>query len=156
MPAAYPFHLRTIIAASKKRTQPATFSMSEPRRGYAYVQQLGTDVPVFWDVQFAFSRAEAPVFRLWFKRTIENGAAEFTLPIRTEFGLVTHTCRLLPDRLMDTGESGNVFTYTATIMARAEVIPDEYSMAAELIVGLPGWEQYRNLLDLAMTQEMPV
>jgi len=156
MADAYPFHLRTILAASKKRSQAASFTVSEPRRGYAYVQAVGTDVPLLWDVSFAFTRAEAPVFRLWFKLNTQSGLKEFTLPIRTEFGLVTYTCRFLSDKLMDTGEAGNVFTYSATIMARAEVIPDEYLVAADLIVGLPQWEEYRRILDLVMTQEMPV
>lgn len=155
MAVAYPLHIRTIISASKKRRQPAGFSMSEPRRGYPYVQKIGTDVPVFWDVAFAFTRAEALVFRLWFKQLIERGVEEFTLPILTEFGVVTHTCRFLPDGLMDTTESGNVVTYQASIVARAEVIPDGYEDAAELIVGVPNWTEWGQLLDLAMTQELP-
>lgn len=156
MAVSYPLGLRTIISASKKRRQPASFSMSEPRRGYAYVQKIGTDVPVLWDVSFAFTQAEAIIFRLWFKRLIDSGVDEFTMPIRTEFGVVTHTCRFLPDGLLDTTESGKVFTYQASIMARAEVIPDGYEDAAELIVTLEDWEDWAAILDLAVGQEMPV
>lgn len=155
MAKSYPLGLRTILSASKRRTQPAAFSSSDPRRGYAYRQKIGTDVPVFWDIRFAFTRAEALVFRLWFKAITDAGLEEVTIPIRTEFGLVTYTCQFLPDKLMDTGQDGDTFTYQASIMARAEVVPAGYEEAAELIVGLPDWTSWASLLDIAVTQEMP-
>lgn len=155
MPAAYPFHLRTILSASKSRSQPAAFRMAEPRRGYGYAQAVGTDTPVFWDVQFRFTTSEAVAFQLWFTRTIRRGLDEFALPIRTEFGLVTHTCRFLPDGLMDAAEDGQAWTYQARIMARAQVIPAAYLDSADLIVALPDWAQWGGLLDQVITSEMP-
>ncbi len=155
MAVAYPFQLRTILRASKSRSQPAAFTMSEPRRGYAYRQKVGTDVPLLWDVRFAFTQAEAVIFRLWFKKITDSGVEEVVMPIRTEFGVVSYTVQFLPDRLMDTGEDGDVFTYQATVMARAEVYPAGYEEAADLIVGLPDWTAWASLLDLAVTQEMP-
>jgi hypothetical protein len=155
MPVAYPFALRTILQASKSRTQPAAFRLAEPRRGFAYVQKLGTDTPVFWDVQFRFRTADAVRFQLWFLTVTERGLQDFTLPIRTEFGTVDHVCRFLPDGLLDTTESGGSITYTARLMARAQVVPAGYLDAAELIVGLPDWDQWAEFLDIAMTQEMP-
>lgn len=129
MPVDYPLSLRTIIRAKKSRSQPATFSMSTPRRGYAYVEPIGTDVPVFWDVGFLFTPLEAAYFQLWFVNDIARGVDEFNLPIRTEFGLVTYTVRFLPDSLLQVRENGELFEYTATIMARAQVIPAEYASA---------------------------
>lgn len=155
MTAAYPNHIRTILRAGKSRRQPAAFSLAEPRRGFAYVREIGTDTPVFWDVEFRFTPAEALVFRLWFANTIRRGIDEFTMPIRTEFGLITHTCRFLPDSLMDTSESGETFGYRATIMARAEVIPSDYMAASDLIVALPDWTSWAGLLDQTVTAEMP-
>lgn len=155
MPAAYPLALNTILRASKSRSQPAAFSMREPRRGYGYAQATGTDVPVFWDVEFRFSRAEAVRFQLWFVGVIGRGVDEFTLPIRTEFGTLTHTCRFLPDSLLPCREEGETFGYTATIMARAQVFPPGYLEAAETIAGLPDWERWTGLLDQTMTAEMP-
>ena len=155
MAVAYPFQLRTILRASKSRSQPAAFTVSAPRRGYAYRQKLGTDAPLMWDVRFAFTQDEAVIFRLWFKKITDSGVEEVVMPIRTEFGTVSYTVQFLPDRLMDTGEEGELFTYQATIMARAEVFPPGYEDAAELIVGLPDWTDWARLLDLAMTQEMP-
>lgn len=154
MPAAYPVSLKTVLRA-KSRSQPPAFDMHEPRRGYAYVREIGTDVPTFWDVAFRFTRADAMIFRLWFTQTLRGGVEEFTMPILTEFGLVEHTCRFLPDGLMPTRETGETVEYSATIMARAEVIPPEYVAAADLIVYLPRWEAYAELLDIAMTATMP-
>ncbi len=152
---SYPLSIRTILKAGKSRTQPPAFSMSEPRRGYAYAQSTGTDVPVFWDVSFLFSRDEAVSFQLWFRRTLNYGVNEFTMPIKTEFGTVEHTCRFLPDSLLPTSEVGPFFAYSATIMARKLVIPATYDEAADLIVGLPNWSHWTELLDEAMTAEMP-
>jgi hypothetical protein len=132
MPVAFPLSLRTIIRQGKSRSQPAAFRLSEPRRGYAYVQATGTDTPVFWDITLKFTQPEAALFQLWFTQDLQRGVLEFTMPIRTEFGLVTHTCRFLPDSLLPVQEDGEVFVYTAQIMARAQIIPAPY------LAGYPG------------------
>lgn len=155
MPAAYPLGLSTILRASKSRSQPAAFSLREPRRGYGYAQETGTDVPVFWDVEFRFSRSDAVRFQLWFVATVRRGVDEFTMPIRTEFGLIEHVCRFMPESLLPCREDGETFGYTSTIMARAQVIPPAYLEAAEVIAGLPDWEAWTGLLDEAMTSAMP-
>jgi hypothetical protein len=155
MTAAYPAHFRTILRTSKSRSQPAAFSMAQPRRGYAYAQATGTDVPVFWDVAFRFTRLEAIAFQFWFRDVIGRGVAEFTMPIRAEFGVVEHVCRFVPDSLLPASEDGDTFGYTATIMARAQVIPAEYAGAGELIAGLPEWWTWGELIDAAVTAEMP-
>lgn len=155
MPAAYPLALRTVLRASKSRSQPAAFSINEPRRGYAYVQAIGTDTPVFWGVAFRFTTEEAMIFRLWFTQIINRGIDEFTMPIRTEFGVQTYTCRFLPDSLLPATEEGETWGYSATIMAREELIPEAYEDAAGLIVTLPDWRSWAAMLDEAMTAEMP-
>jgi hypothetical protein len=155
VPAAYPLHIRSILRASKSRTQPAAFRLAEPRRGYGYAQATGTDTPVFWDVQFRFTSDEAIVFQLWFREIINRGVDEFTMPIRTEFGVLTHTCRFLPDSLLPADEAGDTWGYRASIMARAPVIPAGYTEAAELITTLPDWRQWSELLDQTATAEMP-
>lgn len=155
MPEAYPLDLRTIIRASKSRSQPAAFRMNEPRRGYGYAQATGTDTPVFWSVEFRFTRPEAVRFQLWFAVSLERGVNDFTLPLRTEFGLITHTCRFLPDGLLDVREEGEAFVYSATIMARAQVIPDGFIDAAELILGTPDWAVWAELLDETVSEELP-
>lgn len=119
MPVAYPFNLRTIIRTSKSRSQPAAFQIAQPRRGYGYVEPIGTDRPVFWDVTFRFTTAEAATFKTWFDSDLQEGILEFTMPIRTEYGLVTHTCQFMPDGLLDARELGEVWEYRAQIMSRS-------------------------------------
>ena len=125
--------------------------MSQPRRGFAYVQAVGTDTPVFWDVSFRFTQAEAIRFQLWFTQTLQRGLLEFTLPIATEFGLITHTFRFLPDGLGDCQQDGMTWGYSAKIMARAQVIPQGYIDAADLIVGLPSWNEWMEPLDIGLS-----
>lgn len=155
MPAAYPITIRSILRAGKSRSQPAAFMLAQPRRGYGYAQKTGTDTPVFWDVTFRFTEEEALVFQLWFTGVLDRGSLEFTMPIRTEFGLVTHTCRFLPDSLLPATEDGPMFNYSATIMARAQVIPGGYREAADLIVALPDWRAWAELLDSTVSEAMP-
>lgn len=151
----YPLHLRTIARARKNRSQPAAFSVSQPRRGKPYRQEIGTDAPVIWEVNFRFTRAEALVFRLFFEVSINRGVDPFVLPIDTEFGLLDHTVEFLPDSLLDLQQDGEVFTYSASILSRAAVFPDGYLEAGELIVMLPAWTSWASLLDSSVTAEMP-
>ena len=151
---AFPLSLRTILQASKSRSQPAAFRLNEPRRGYGYAQAVGTDTPVFWDVEFKFIQSEAIRFQLWFVAIIQRGLMEFTMPIRTEFGLISHTCRFLPDGLGDCREDGQSFNYSAKLMARAQVIPQGYLDAAALILALENWEEWAVVLDTALTETL--
>lgn len=123
MPVAYPLSLRTVISTAKSRTQPASFGIAQPRRGYGYVEPIGTDTPLFWDVTFRFTREEAVQFRLWFLYALQRGELPFTMPVDTEFGRQTYTLQFLPDQLMTTRQTGEVFEYTAQVMARAELVP---------------------------------
>lgn len=152
---SYPLGLRTIVQASKSRSQPAAFRVTEPRRGYAYTQEIGTDTPVLWDIGFAFTQAEAVRFQLWFKHSINRGVDEFTLPIRTEFGEVEYVVRFLADSLLDTGEQGGCWTYKARLLARSQIIPDGWDDAASIIIADPAWEQSASFLDLAISENWP-
>jgi len=116
------------------------------------VQATGTDAPVFWDVEFKFTRPEAIRFQLWFKTVISSGLLEFTLPIRTEFGLIEHTCRFLPDGLLDCREDGQSFSYSAKIMARTQVIPQAYLDASAIIIALDNWDVWAEALDIGLTE----
>lgn len=129
MAEAYPLDLRTFMRDEKSRSSPATFSIAQPRRGFGYVDPIGTDVPVFWDVTLRFTRAEAQTFRLWFVYTLQRGLREFTIPIDTEFGQVTYTLQFLPDSLLPLRQTGEVFEYRATVMARAEIVPPSLVVA---------------------------
>lgn len=113
---AYPLDLRTVLQSSKSRSQPAAFRISDPRRGMPYVQAIGTIAPTRWAVQFRFTPDEAVRFQLWLSVTLQGGLLKFTMPIRTEAGLISHLCQFLPDGLGDCREEGNSFTYEAQII----------------------------------------
>ena len=154
---AYPLSLRTVLQASKSRSQVPTFSQTDPRRGRAFFQLIGTDTPVFWDVTFKFSKSERVRFWLWFTEPayLNRGEKYFVLPIKTEFGMVEHECHFLPESLMNTSESGEFFTYTARITARSLITPPEFSDSAGLIIGLDDWENWGNLLDETINKAWP-
>lgn len=120
---AYPLGLRTIIRASKARSQPAAFTLSDPRAGYPYTQASGYDTPTVWSVEFRFTAAEAQTFQDWFRDDLQLGVLAFTMPIRTEFGVSDQTCRFLDDGLLDASEVGEIWSYRATIEARAVAVP---------------------------------
>lgn len=159
MAIPYPLNLRTITTSGKSRTQPASFKTHEPRRGYAYFQKIGTDTPVFWSVSFTFTREEAKRFWLWFASPdyLDSGAKEFTMPIKTEFGMVTHTCRFLPDSLLPVSETAEILSYSATIMARALVYPPGSMNLASFIVDQSDYlnEPWLRILDIGMSQDWP-
>lgn len=153
--AAYPSELPAVLRASKSRSQKAPFQATPPGAGKLYVQRTGADNPVKWDIEFRFTPAEAVTFQDWFWSDLEGGVLPFTLPIRTEFGVITHTCRFLPDNLLTTRQEGECFTYSASIIARAQAIPAGFLEGAEMIIGLPNWKLWAAMLDQAVTEELP-
>jgi len=119
MPAAYPSTL-PLALLDKTREQPAAFSISEPRRGWGYVEPTGTDVPAFWPLLWRFTTAQAQTFRQWFVFTIARGVNTFEMPIRTEFGLETFECQFLPEGLLPARQIGSdLWEYRATVMTRS-------------------------------------
>ncbi len=154
MTVAYPSTLPTALRA-KSRSQAAPFRATPPGQGKLYVQPSGEDNPVAWRLEFRFTRAQAAAFVDWFETDLERGVQAFAMPIRTEFGTIPHTCRFAPQGLLDCREEGETFTYSATIMARAQVIPQGYIDAADTIIGLPHWYRWAGLIDQALTQEIP-
>ncbi len=156
MAITYPTGLPSPLA-TKSRSQAASFSMLDPRRGPSYTQKTGNDVPTQWDLTFRFDYRQAQRFWLWFEMEsyLDKGANEFELPLRTEFGIVTHTCRFLPDSLVPASSDANVWTYTATITARKLVIPQEYIDAGDLIIGLENWGEWAIPLDYLINQYVP-
>lgn len=150
-PAPYPTGLRRPLA-SKTRSQPAAFSVREPRRGMGYVQATGSDVPAFWDLQFKFNTSDAARFHLWFRVVLQRGTLPFSLLLATELGDVEHVCRFLPDGLMSHSSEAGIHAYSAQVMARSLVLPAGIEAAGELIAGLPDWDQWGPLLDAAIAE----
>lgn len=118
MAAAYPSTL-PLARFNKTREQAASFKIAQPRRGYGFVEPIGTDVPVFWNLTWTFTGEQAQTFWQWFVYTLDRGVLPFEMEVRTEFGLVAHELQLMPDGLLPARQVGwDVWEYTATVMAR--------------------------------------
>lgn len=153
---AYPFTIRSILRASKSRSQPASFSTADPRRGPAYSQRVGTDVPVIWETPFLFTPDEAVAFVLWGEVKLNNWVDEFTMPIRTEFGLIDYVCKFLADGVPNNPrEDGGNWRYSGRVWARKLIVPDAFKDAADLIIGLPNWRLWADYLDETVNEAMP-
>lgn len=137
MAVAYPLSLRTIVKANKRRSGPAAFREIAPRRGMGYSQTIGTEPPLIWDAVFRFTRAEAETFRLWFEYTLLKGLEEAIVPIATEFGLIDYTVQFLPDSLMTASQNGEVWEFSASLLARSMVIPGTAPSSAGLTTDWP-------------------
>lgn len=123
----WPENLRGILTEGKSRRQGAIFSMSDPKVAPPYKKIRSTDVPVFWDITLRFHSADAAAFRKWFENDISYGRRWFTMPVKTEFGLIDHDVVFMPDSLLVASREAEVFTYTATIMARKLIIPRKFT-----------------------------
>lgn len=148
----WPLGLQTILKSGKARNQPARFQVSDPRSGPPYRKRLSSDVPVIWDVSFKFKGDDATIFWNWFENAIDYGRSNFILPIATEYGLVEHEVMFLPDSLLPVSEEADVFTYSAQILARKLVIPDEFP--PDIWVDPDAWKM-RGLLDIAINIHWP-
>lgn len=150
----YPATLPSPLA-TKTRSQPARYSMLDPRRGPSYSQKTGTDVSTQWSLTFRFTEHHAQIFWLWYETVIDGGVAKFNLPLRTEFGIVTHECQFVPDSLLPASNDARVWTYTATITARKLVIPQSYLDLSDIIIGFPNWQEWQEPLDFLINQYNP-
>lgn len=157
MAIPYPFGLGTILVSSKQRSQAAKFGMTDPKRGPGYVQEIGTDMPVFWTATFKHPKKDAQRFKLWFDlpEYLNGGIEEAIIPIGTEFGVIDHVCKFLPNSLLNTSQDGGVFTYTATITSRKLLVPQEAidmgSYIVENMMDVNDWA----LIDYAFNDERP-
>ncbi len=117
MPIAYPTNLPTVLA-TKRVSKVAPFSMAQPRRGTPYVEPTGTDTPTIFEVEWLLLPADAVTLRDWVEDTLEGGALEFTMPLRTEDGMRLVTGNFTPEGLLDRQRNGALWRYSATIVAR--------------------------------------
>lgn len=151
----YPASLPGALRATKRRARQASFALPQPEAGYTEAEETGRDRPVQWELDFAFTPEQAQLFVVWFVVTLSRGRAAFRMQIRTEFGLIWHACRFSPDGLLSAQQDGEVWRYSATITARAEVIPAELLALTPLEIVLGDWPAWGALLDQAVTEELP-
>lgn len=145
----YPTGLGTVLM-TKSRNQAATFSMYEPKSGPGYTKNTSIDVPVFWDVTFKFSAADAQRFHAWFMSALNRGRNKFNMLLSTEFGNVSHVCQFMPDSLLPQSREANVHTYTAQIRSEAIKYPpfieDNFDFVASEFWTLRGeWDYALNV-----------
>ncbi|HRI16894.1 MAG TPA: hypothetical protein PL196_00070 [Burkholderiaceae bacterium] len=131
---AYPSTL-PLAMLEKTREQPAVFQMAQPRRGYGYVEPTGTDTPLFWQLRWVFTGAQAQAFRQWFVYVTQMGVLPFSMSVRTEFGLESFDMQFLPDGLLPAKQLGtDVWEYSATVMARSIVVPAVDAQFANVLI----------------------
>ncbi|MDT7834954.1 hypothetical protein [Aquabacterium sp. OR-4] len=151
----YPAALPGVLQAGKRREREASFAVPQPDAGASQAEATGADRPVVWSVQWVCTQEQAQLLMAWFVVTLERGRLSFRMPIRTEFGLLWHACRFLPDGLMSATQEGEVWRYSASMQARSESIPPDMLEAAPLLLGLDDWASWGSVLDVVITATLP-
>lgn len=160
--ATYPADLPGITQASKARAIPAKFA-TMGGFGEAGAQQVAADVPVAWDISLAFNDVQAAQFWAWYRNSINSGRDMFAMPIRTEFGIVTHPVMIDPETPIRTQQQGGLTTYSMRIIARRLIVPADRMQDAASIIALVGyrnelgypWQEYAALLDQTVNEAYP-
>lgn len=152
---AYPSNIAP-MQISKTRSHTPTFKLLEPTAGAAYVKHTSIDAPITYSATFKFSEADAQKFWVWYYSPLycNRGRNKFTMPIKTEFGLIEHECQFIPDSLMDLSQDVGIYEYSATLMIREMPIPAEILAAQEFIL-LGDWWDYRAEFDIAVNRTWP-
>lgn len=151
----YPDGLPGMAKAGKRRERDASFVVPNPEAGASQAEVAGTDRPVTWTAQWVCTPEQARLLAAWFVVTLDRGRLGFRMPIQTEFGLIWHACRFLPEGLLSASQDGGVWRYSATIQARAEVIPAHLLALAPLLFGLPDFSAWASALDIVVTATLP-
>ena len=152
----YPAALPGVAQANKRRERDASFVVPQPDAGASQAEVTGTDRPVAWSVQWVCTAEQAKLMQAWFVVTLDRGRLGFRMPIRTEFGLLWHSCRFLPDGLLSASQDGEAWRYSATIQARSESVPADQLLYAPLIIGLGDeWVDWASMLDTVITATLP-
>lgn len=151
----YPAALPGVLKAGKRRERQASFSVPQAEAGASVAEVTGTDRPVTWSVQWVCTPEQAQLFAVWFAVTLDRGRLPFRMPIKTEFGLIWHRCRFLPDDLLSASADGETWRFSASIQARSEIIPPEMLALAPLLFGLSDWAGWASVLDIVVTATIP-
>lgn len=116
--ADWPEMLSGCVTSSKSRNEEVGFKFSPLNSGPPFLQQFSEDLPTFWDIQFKFRQDDARVFQIWLdKNKVRTKSPWFNFPIKIEEGLTTQNVRFIKYP-QATGQDGDIYTYSAQIMAR--------------------------------------
>lgn len=144
--AAYP-NIRPALIG-KTRSSAAGYVVSD---GFPRAESLSSDNPVTWSFRLAFKRADAETFSAWVDANYHRW---FTMPIRTEQGLIDHRVHFT-----DSGYPqlvsiiGDIYMFSAVVVCREmQRIYDEAEIA-EIYAAYSEWDV--RSLDIAINDGWP-
>lgn len=124
----WPTGLRPSIKASKSRDEVVGFRESPVTSGPSFIEPFSEDTPVFYNVEFIFTKNEARAFQSWLRvNRMKTNAPFFNFPILIEDPNVdTQEARFTLDGYPQLrSETNAIFTYSARILIRKIVSEDE-------------------------------
>jgi hypothetical protein len=124
----WPTGLRPSIKASKSRDEIVGFRESPVTSGPSLIEPFSDDTPVFYSVQFIFTKDEARAFQSWLRiNRIKTNSPFFNFPLLIEDPNVdTQEARFTLDGYPQlVSETNSIFTYSGRILIRKIISEDE-------------------------------
>lgn len=124
----WPTGLRPALKASKSRDEVVGFRESPVTVGPSFIEPFSDDTPVFYDIEFFFTKDEARAFQSWLRiHRIKTNSPFFNFPLAIEDPNVdTQEARFILDGYPQLkSESNYTFSYSARILIRNIVTEDE-------------------------------
>lgn len=123
---------------------------SEMVSGRARQRRIFTSVPTIVSVQWLFSHPQAQAFEAWFRSMISDGAAWFSVTLRTPLGYKPYTARFT-----------SIYQGPRLVAGRYWEVVAELELEERAVLP-PPWGEFgvdlimlQDLIDLALNQEWP-
>ena len=117
----FPPSLRGPVEAGFSRRETERFITTQPASGAYFFEIVSDDAPMYFTLNFVFTREQALVFRAWLRQNnfeILTGA-QFEIDLSTEGGITTQVAAFTPGGIPQlSSESGKIVNYTAEIMVQ--------------------------------------
>lgn len=114
----WPDTLNGCVTSSRSRDMMVGYRFNDVSAGPPISELVSRDTPTVWDVRFEFNERQANLFSLWLRMNdLRYNPKEFKFPIKLEEGLTYQTVKFVgfPQQ---TGQEGNVHSYSARILCR--------------------------------------
>ncbi len=124
----WPKGLRPSIKSAKSRSEVVGFRESPVTVGPSFIEPFSDDTPVFYDIQFIFTKDEARAFQSWLRiHRMKTNAPYFNFPLVIEDPNVkAQEARFILDGYPQlTSETNYTFSYSARILVRKIITEDE-------------------------------
>lgn len=131
----WPKGLRPALKASKSRNEIVGFRESPVTSGPSFIEPFSDDTPVFYNVQFTFTKDEARAFQSWLRiHRMKTNAPFFNFPMLIEDpNVLTQEARFtLSGYPQLNSETTYTYTYSAEILIRKIVTEDDDDFILEL------------------------